>query len=631
MAVKETQSDSPQQAPAATMGELVDRLSRFDGPPELFLVNLLAIQCQLASAAGGAILRFAEDRQVQVLAVYPQPQGNSQNSQKPPVWLAKAAELAASAEPSGKVSVAPLSDDGGMYESAARRNIITVPLRSAADGRGVAVYLVESGDAGVLAAARERLELTISLLGLYEMRLALQRRQADLQRLRMSMEVLAAVDEHDRFAGAAMVLCNEVASRWQCDRVGLGFHKGRYVQLKALSHTEKFSRKMKLVQDIESAMEESFDQDIETVYPPAADATYVSRSAAELSSRHGPTAVLNLPLRKAGKAIAILTLERPADQPFALDEVETLRLTCDLCIARLENLHRHDRWFGARIAGAARKGLAWLVGTKHTWAKLIVILVFAAAAFLIFAKGDYQAEAPFVLEAMQRQVVPAPFDGFLKSVAVEPGDSVEAGQSVLARLDAAELRLQLASAMSERMGHLKRAAAAMRDGKTSDAQIARADADQQAARIRLLEYHIAKADIISPVTGCVVTGNLKRQIGAPVKTGDMLFEVAPLGSLRAELSVPEDQVAEIRPGQRGELAAASYPDRRIAFVVERINPVAEVVNQRNVFKVRVRLLETQSWMRPGMEGVGKVHLGERRYVWLWTRRLTNWIRMKLWL
>ncbi len=120
--------------------------------------------------------------------------------------------------------------------------------------------------------------------------------------------------------------------------------------------TEKFSRKMKLVQDIESAMEESFDQDIETVYPPAADATYVSRSAAELSSRHGPTAVLNLPLRKAGKAIATLTLERPVDQPFALEEVETLRLTCDLCIARLENLHRHDRWFGARMAGAARKG-----------------------------------------------------------------------------------------------------------------------------------------------------------------------------------------------------------------------------------------------------------------------------------
>jgi hypothetical protein len=59
--------------------------------------------------------------------------------------------------------------------------------------------------------------------------------------------------------------------------------------------------------------------------------------------------------------------------------------------------------------------------------------------------------------------------------------------------------------------------------------------------------------------------------------------------------------------------------------------MAEVVNQRNVFKVRVRLLETYPWMRPGMEGVAKVSVGKRRYVWIWTRKIINWIRMKFWL
>ena len=38
---------------------------------------------------------------------------------------------------------------------------------------------------------------------------------------------------------------------WQCERVSLGFFKGRYVQLRAMSHTEKFSRKMKIVQELE--------------------------------------------------------------------------------------------------------------------------------------------------------------------------------------------------------------------------------------------------------------------------------------------------------------------------------------------------------------------------------------------
>jgi hypothetical protein len=146
-----------------------------------------------------------------------------------------------------------------------------------------------------------------------------------------------------------------------------------------------------------------------------------------------------------------------------------------------------------------------------------------------------------------------------------------------------------------------------------------------------LEYKIRQADLVSPIGGIVVKGDLKRQIGAPVKTGDVLFEIAPLESLRAQLLVPEDEIIDIDIGQEGYLATVSFPAQRIKFVVERINPMAEVVNNRNVFKVRVRLLQTRQWMRPGMEGVAKVSVGERRYIWIWTKRVVNWIRMKLWL
>ena len=138
------------------------------------------------------------------------------------------------------------------------------------------------------------------------------------------------------------------------------------------------------------------------------------------------------------------------------------------------------------------------------------------------------------------------------------------------------------------------------------------------------------SDLVSPISGIVVKGDLKRQIGAPVRTGDILFEVCPIESLRAQLMVPEDLIFDIKTGQQGRLATASYPGKPIEFVVERINPIAEVVNQRNIFKVRVRLLETYSWMRPGMEGIAKVSVGKRHYVWIWTRKITNWLRMKLW-
>jgi multidrug resistance efflux pump len=271
------------------------------------------------------------------------------------------------------------------------------------------------------------------------------------------------------------------------------------------------------------------------------------------------------------------------------------------------------------------------VGPKHTWIKLLVILGAVFLGIIFFVDGDYRHEASFNLEPIRQQVIPAPFDGFIESVLGEPPDTVEGGKTVLATLETAEIRLQLAASKAERITYLKQAAAAMRDAKTAEAQIAQAQADKAKAQIDLLEYQITQARIVSPMTGLVVAGDLKKRIGAPVKTGDVMFEVAPLESLRAELAVSEDDVPDLQVGQEGELASASFPNERIKFVVQRITPVAEVVEQRNIFKVRVQLLDRPSWGRPGMEGVAKIYIGRHSYAWIWTRPAINWVRMKLWI
>jgi len=625
-----SQPDQPPGQPLGT-ADLVERLSRFDGPPEQFLLNLLAVQCHIAGAQGGAILRPDRDGKPEILAVYPQlPAGST-----PPVWLAESAERAGEVLSAGETVIRGLHSTDALYGQPADRHLVMIPLRGGRGVRGLAAFLVATGEARALAASRERLELTVSLLSLYEMRLTLQRRQFDLQRLRMAMEILVGINEQRRFAAAAMGFCNELASRWNCDRTALGVLKGRYVHLKGLSHTEKFSRKMQLAQSVEAAMEECLDQDIEIMHPPDPEATYVSRAAGELSKRHGPTCVLSLPLRREDEVVGVVTVERPPDRPFTLEEIEALRLTCDLSGPRLIDLHEADRWFGARAAAAGRKGLATVLGPRHTWAKVAAIGVCAFLLFALLAKGAYRADGSFVLQAMQRRLVPAPFDGYLKEVLIAPGDVVEAGQ-LLATLDTSELSLQLAAAKAERIGYRTQADAALSDyggdpQKMAEHKIALASAESIAAQMALLEHRIRQAKLRSPVTGRVLVGDLERMIGSPVAKGDMLFEVAPIESLRAELSVAEDEIAEVQAGQRGKLATASYPNRRIEFVVERINPVAEVVDRRNIFKVRARLTETPQWMRPGLEGVAKIDIGRRSYAWLWTHRVVDWVRMKLWL
>ena len=458
-----------------------------------------------------------------------------------------------------------------------------------------------------------------------------RRSQTGLNVLSKAMLLLSAVNKPQRFVRAAMVLCNEMCRLWDCERVSLGVLKGRMIHLKATSHCEQFTRKMQLVQSIESAMEECLDQDTDISYPGSADAVIINKAAAELSRQHGPCAILSLPMELGNQIQAVVTLERPIDRPFDASAVEAVSLGVGLSSSHLLNLQKQDRWFGAKCREYLRQSLGLMVGSQHTFAKCTCLLLMGFVLFAFFAEGQYRAKSSCLLEATLRQSVCAPFDGYIKAVHVEVGDTVTPGSNHLAELDTAELKLQLASAKAKSISHLKQVDVYMRDDQTAQAQIAQADADQVTAEIDLLSFQIEQADLTSHLSGTVVTGDLKHQIGAPVKRGDILFEVTPLETLRAVVYVSEDQIQDVLNGMKGNLATVSYPDQRIPFVVERISPMAELVNNRNVFKVRARLLEARPWMRPGMEGIAKIEVGKRRFVWLWTRKAVNWMRMELWI
>ena len=629
MAADDAQADQFPQPAEPSTSELIDQLGRFQGAPQEFLASLLAVQCRVGGAVAGAILRADAEGRLDVLAVYPV----LNQEATAPSWLAQAAESARDIVAGGATAIRPVHGTQDLYGQPAQTHLILIPLPGRQQQlRGLAVFLVDSSDPADLATSREKLELTVSLLGLYEMRLTLQRRAADMELLRSAMEVLATVNNQQRFHGLAMGLVNELTSRWQCERVGVGFLKGRYVHLGALSHTEKFSRKMKIVQDLEATMEECLDQDIEIVYPAPPTTTFVNRCASELSKRHGPTCVLSLPLRHAGRAEAVLTLERPSESPFTQEEAQSLRLTADLCTARLRDLHERDRWVGARMAGATRKGLGWVVGSKHTWAKLIAMAVLGFAAFLTFAKGDYEAEGTFVLEAVPRRVLSSPFTGRLAEINAEPGTIVVANVTILAQLKTDTLERELVDARAKHQQHEVERSSFLAAGNFARAKEAATQMVQVQTRIDELTEELKLATIMSPIDGVVISGDLKRRIGVggPVERGEELFVIAPLTDFRADLFVPEDQIADVQEDQTGQLAFASDPGRRINFRVETIHPAAQTVENQNVFKVPLELTETFPSMRPGMKGVGRIHIGRKPYGVLWTRGLVNWVRMRLW-
>jgi len=115
-----------------------------------------------------------------------------------------------------------------------------------------------------------------------------------------------------------------------------------------------------------------------------------------------------------------------------------------------------------------------------------------------------------------------------------------------------------------------------------------------------------------------------------VETGDVLFEVAPLDAYRVMLHVDERDIGQLEVGQAGELILTAMPDRRFEFTVSKITPVSVSEEGENRFVVEARLAEISDELRPGMEGFGKVRVGRRKLIWIWTHPLIDWVRLRAW-
>jgi hypothetical protein len=58
--------------------------------------------------------------------------------------------------------------------------------------------------------------------------------------------------------------------------------------------------------------------------------------------------------------------------------------------------------------------------------------------------------------------------------------------------------------------------------------------------------------------------------------------------------------------------------------------VSTTEDGRNFFRVEAQVDDPSPRLRLGMEGVGKVEVGERRLIWIWTHSLVDWARLAVW-
>lgn len=445
-----------------------------------------------------------------------------------------------------------------------------------------------------------------------------------------ALDFVAVALEQRRFSDACSALVTELASRLGCEQVALGFLKRKRIRVAALSHTSGFGSRMNLVRDIGLAMDEALDQEDVILYPaPEAWDYRITRMHKDLYHAHMAGSILTVPLRAEGEMFGALTMERPADEPFDQETVELCDVIASLIAPILNEQRKNDRWLITKIFDTIGRQIVALLGPRYFWRKLITIGLAAVIYLGATTEGTFTVSAPSRVEGSVQRTIVAPFDGYIQTETVRAGAQVGA-EDVLATLNDRDLRLERLRWTTARNQRLIEFDRALATGERAEANIIRSQIDQADAQLALLDEQLSRTLIKAPFEGILVSGDLSQLVGTSVNRGQELFKIAPLDSFRVLLEVDETDVAQLDVGHEGQLRLSSSPDTPLFFTVQGITPVAMQRDGRNYFRVEAELDSAPDWVRPNMEGIGRVAIDERLIVSIWTRRLVNWAKMVAW-
>jgi biotin carboxyl carrier protein len=248
----------------------------------------------------------------------------------------------------------------------------------------------------------------------------------------------------------------------------------------------------------------------------------------------------------------------------------------------------------------------------------------------------FHVTAPFTFAPIDKRTLCVPFDGYIKEVDHQPGQKVKAGD-VLLVMDTSDVKLEQLRFEAEAQAKFDEAQKYLADPtKLADYKQALQEREVALSEAALRQSRIDRSIIRAPYAGFVLSGDWRDKVGAPVKQGDVLYDMSESG-LRAELSVAERDIQwlhEMKPGedpQKGFLATTSLPNERMPFHIERVIQQGTPKEGENVFTVFATLEQTSDQWRPGMEGEAKIDVQPEPVIWIWTHRLIDFIRIKLWI
>ena len=445
-----------------------------------------------------------------------------------------------------------------------------------------------------------------------------------------ALKIIAMALSQAHSSEAAMAVASELAGRLHCERVSLGTVEHNDVRLHTISNSTQHVTRQNLVKCISAAMLEAIDQRETLLFPPDPNSYYSTQEHDVLVRQHAGAYICTVPLVVNEVVTGAVMFERQGEAGEFDDETKELCEQLAALFAPILHYRRlNDRPITEKLKESAGGLFSNVFGSGYLGTKLIASLLVGGIVATYLMPWDYKVSANAILEGEIERVITSPEDGFLKDAPARPGDIVVAG-STLATLDDRDLQLEKLKWTGKHRQVSKEYREALAFHELSQIGILRSQLAQAEAQLEILDHKLNRITISSPISAVIVSGDYTRALGSPVERGQVLYKVSPLENYRVVLQVDESEVSAIKVGMQGELTLSAAAEETFKMKVVNITPVSMAENGINYFQVEAALVSTPEFLRPGMQGVGKIEIGERQLLWIWTHKAIDWIRLKLW-
>ena len=443
------------------------------------------------------------------------------------------------------------------------------------------------------------------------------------------LQVLADFSSEQQLDRALVATANTVKSQLQCTRVSFGVFVGERLKVVAVSQQANVEERTSETQLLRAAMLESSERDELVSLSASRPGNQELQAHRLLAAGRQDRQLISVPLCHEQRCVAVLCIERDSPIDIAPLTLQLIQHIASAITPQIVVRQTAERGLLQHVRDAVMLAIGVSVAPRYMKVKMLGLLAICLTVAAALIQAPYRVKADAELVPLERRVISAPRDGYIESVNRGAGDIVSAGESLL-QLDTGELLVEQSRWQSELASTATQLRSAMASGDRRKMAMLNADSRKFRAQLALLSSQLNRSTVQAPVSGVIVSGDLSQMVGAPVKRGETLMELAPPDGYEVHLMVDEKDISRIAMGNSGRLSLRALPGQAIDFTITAIHPVGIPEQGRNQFRVEASLIQPDAVLLPGQTGMGKIDVGSASLLWSWTHEFGNWFKHKRW-